>query len=123
MEKYCTLLWNYVRYKTAFIVTRCKVFKNNDISTLRVLCCHLPERWFLARLIFDHEDGDETFLRNGGSNTDYTGAILQKMAPFITTAARTSLISLLRLILIKYFLILLICILFVQFIILNNSVA
>jgi hypothetical protein len=28
-------------------------------------------RWFLARLIFEPEDGD-TFLRNVGSHTDYT---------------------------------------------------
>jgi hypothetical protein len=29
-------------------------------------------RWFPARLIFDPEDGGETFLRNVGSYTDYT---------------------------------------------------
>jgi hypothetical protein len=35
--------------------------------------CLTPcSRWFLARLIFDHEDGGDTFLRNVGSYTDYT---------------------------------------------------
>jgi hypothetical protein len=34
-------------------------------------------RWFLVRLIFDPEDGDDTFLRNVGSCIDYT-----KMAIF-----------------------------------------
>jgi hypothetical protein len=29
-------------------------------------------RWFLARLIFDPEDGGDIFLRNVGSYTDYT---------------------------------------------------
>jgi hypothetical protein len=29
-------------------------------------------RGFLARLIFDPEDGGDTFLRNVGSYTDYT---------------------------------------------------
>jgi hypothetical protein len=29
-------------------------------------------RWFLARLIFDTEDGGDTFLRNVISHTDYT---------------------------------------------------
>jgi hypothetical protein len=29
-------------------------------------------RWFLARLIFDPEDGSDTFFRNVGSHTDYT---------------------------------------------------
>jgi hypothetical protein len=28
-------------------------------------------RWFLARLIFDPEDGGDAFLRNVGSHTDY----------------------------------------------------
>jgi hypothetical protein len=32
----------------------------------------LLARWFLARMIFDTEDGGDTFLRNGGSPTDYT---------------------------------------------------
>jgi hypothetical protein len=31
----------------------------------------LLARWFLARLILDPEDGDDTFLRNVGSYTDY----------------------------------------------------
>jgi hypothetical protein len=29
-------------------------------------------RWFLARLIFDPEDGSNTFLRNVGSDTEHT---------------------------------------------------
>jgi hypothetical protein len=29
-------------------------------------------RWFLARLIFDPEDGGDTLLRNVGLHTDYT---------------------------------------------------
>jgi hypothetical protein len=28
--------------------------------------------WFFARLIFDPEDGSDTFLRNVGSHTHYT---------------------------------------------------
>jgi hypothetical protein len=31
-----------------------------------------PARWLLALLIFDLEDGGDTFLRNVGSHTDYT---------------------------------------------------
>jgi hypothetical protein len=30
----------------------------------------LLARWFLARLIFDPEDGGDTFFRNVGSHTD-----------------------------------------------------
>jgi hypothetical protein len=40
-----------------------------------ILHSHLLALWFLARLILDLEDGDNTFLRNVGSNTDY-------MAPY-----------------------------------------
>jgi hypothetical protein len=29
-------------------------------------------RWFLVQLIFDLEDGGDTFLRNIGSHTEYT---------------------------------------------------
>jgi hypothetical protein len=29
-------------------------------------------RWFLAQLIFDPEDGGDTFLRNVGSHTNHT---------------------------------------------------
>jgi hypothetical protein len=28
-------------------------------------------RWFLARMIFDYDDGGDTFFRNVGSHTDY----------------------------------------------------
>jgi hypothetical protein len=33
---------------------------------------HLLTRWCLAWLIFDRENGPDTFLRNVGSYTDYT---------------------------------------------------
>jgi hypothetical protein len=37
------------------------------------LLCQLPaSTLFLARLIFDHEDGGDTFLRNVGPYTNYT---------------------------------------------------
>jgi hypothetical protein len=36
------------------------------------VCLTTCSRWFLARLIFDPEDGGDTFLRNVGSYTDYT---------------------------------------------------
>jgi hypothetical protein len=34
--------------------------------------------WILARLIFDPEDGDDTFLRKVGSYTDYTALCLRR---------------------------------------------
>jgi hypothetical protein len=34
-------------------------------------------RWFPARVIFDPEDGGDTFLRNVGSHTDYTEPITE----------------------------------------------
>jgi hypothetical protein len=34
--------------------------------------------WFLARLIFDHEDRDDTFPRNVCSHTDYTALYLKR---------------------------------------------
>jgi hypothetical protein len=34
--------------------------------------------WFLARLIFDPEDGGDTFLRSVGSYTDYTALYLRR---------------------------------------------
>jgi hypothetical protein len=33
---------------------------------------YLPDAWFLARLIFDPEDGRYTFDRNIGSHANYT---------------------------------------------------
>jgi hypothetical protein len=36
---------------------------------------HLLARSFLARPIFDPEDGDDTVLRNFGSFTEYTALI------------------------------------------------
>jgi hypothetical protein len=36
------------------------------------LCLATCSRWFLARLIFDPENGGETILRSVGSHTDYT---------------------------------------------------
>jgi hypothetical protein len=41
-------------------------------------------RWFLAWLVFDPEDGGDTFLKNVG----YHCAISEKIAAFITTAVR-----------------------------------
>jgi hypothetical protein len=41
-------------------------------------------------LIFDPEDGGDTFLRNVGSYTDYTVLYPKKMATFVTTAVKTS---------------------------------
>jgi hypothetical protein len=38
-----------------------------DSSFCLAICSH----WFLIRLIFDHEDGGDMFLRNVGSYTDY----------------------------------------------------
>jgi hypothetical protein len=34
--------------------------------------------WFLARMIFDPEDGGDTFLRNVCSHTDYTAVYLKR---------------------------------------------
>jgi hypothetical protein len=42
------------------------------IPTDSSFCPATRSRWFLARLIFDPEDGGNTFLRNVGSYTDYT---------------------------------------------------
>jgi hypothetical protein len=49
----------------------------------------LAARLFLTRLIFDPENGGDTFLRNVGSNTNYTAVSLKK-ATFIATSVRTS---------------------------------
>jgi hypothetical protein len=38
-------------------------------------CLATCSRWFLARLIFNSEDGGDTFLRNVGSYTYYTALI------------------------------------------------
>jgi hypothetical protein len=42
------------------------------IPTVISFCLSPSSRWFLARLIFDPEDGGDTLLRNVGSCTDYT---------------------------------------------------
>jgi hypothetical protein len=42
----------------------------------------LAERWFLARLIFNPENGGDTFLRNNGSYHGKPSAISQKMTIF-----------------------------------------
>jgi hypothetical protein len=44
----------------------------------------------IARLIFDLEDGDDTFLRNVGSHTEYTALYPRRWQHFINAAKRTS---------------------------------
>jgi hypothetical protein len=39
---------------------------------------YLLAHWFLARMIFDPEDGGDTFLRNVGSYTDCTTLYLKR---------------------------------------------
>jgi hypothetical protein len=41
-----------------------KVLEHRITSTSRILPSHLPTPWFLSRLIFNPEDGGNTFLRN-----------------------------------------------------------
>jgi hypothetical protein len=41
----------------------------------KTLPSHLLRAALLARMIFDPEDGGDTFLQNIGSNTDYTRAL------------------------------------------------
>jgi hypothetical protein len=51
-----------------------KTHKLNETLLSRVLGSHsgcLAAGWFLAWLIFYPEGGDDTFLRNFGSHTDY----------------------------------------------------
>jgi hypothetical protein len=43
-----------------------------SVPTDSSFCLATCSRWFLGRLIFDPEDGDDTFFRNVGSYTDYT---------------------------------------------------
>jgi hypothetical protein len=58
---------------------------NADILSDRAPCSPYVNRpaarWLPARLIFDPEDGGDTFLRNFGSHTD-DGATYQKMVTF-----------------------------------------
>jgi hypothetical protein len=56
-----------------------------DSSFCLATCSH----WFLARPIFDTEDGGDTFLRKVGSYMGYM-ALYQKMTIFKTTAVRAS---------------------------------
>jgi hypothetical protein len=42
------------------------------VMNYELLMSHAAAHWFLARPIFDPEDGGDTFLRKVGSHTNYT---------------------------------------------------
>jgi hypothetical protein len=73
-------------------VQNCDSYINILLSqtyTCHFLRSHLLERWFLARLILDPEDGCDTFFRNVTSHTDYM-ALSKKKVTFMITAVKNS---------------------------------
>jgi hypothetical protein len=53
-------------------IAPCSTYMSRRFGGTYHFCLDTCPRWFLVRLIFDPEDGDDTFLQNVGSCTYYT---------------------------------------------------